>query len=140
MTVDDEALALIARARKVRRAIAQSLLDQAISHGAGAVTADVVRGMLGLADRARVIDLFAALAGGDIEAAFGEFRDQYDIGADPIVILNDLAEFVNFVTRVKIAPATAESGAYGETERLRAREFAAKLSMRGRRRGCGKCW
>jgi len=74
--------------------------------------------------------LFGALAGGDIEAAFREFRDQYDIGADPIVILSDLAEFVNFVTRVKIAPATADSGAYGETERLRGREFAAKLSIR----------
>ena len=42
----------------------------------------------------------------------------------------DLAEFVNFVTRVKIVPATADNVAFGETERVRAREFAAKLSMR----------
>jgi DNA polymerase-3 subunit gamma/tau len=45
-------------------------------------------------------------------------------------VLSDLAEFVNFVTRVKIVPATADNVAFGETERLRAREFAAKLSMR----------
>jgi len=46
------------------------------------------------------------------------------------VVLSDLAEFVNFVTRVKIVPATADNVAFGETERLRARDFAAKLSMR----------
>src|SRR4051812_38230309 len=86
--------------------------------------------MLGLADRTRIIDLFEKLAGGDIAGAFKEFREQYDVGADPIVVLSDLAEFVNFVTRVKIVPATADNVAFGETERLRARDFAAKLSMR----------
>ena len=86
--------------------------------------------MLGLADRTRVIDLFESLARGDIASAFKEFREQYDVGADPIVVLSDLAEFVNFVTRVKIVPATADNVAFSETERLRARDFASKLSMR----------
>jgi DNA polymerase-3 subunit gamma/tau len=94
------------------------------------VRADAVRQMLGLADRTRVIDLFESLARGDIASAFREFRDQYDTGADPIVVLSDLAEFVNFVTRVKVVPALADNVAFSETERLRAREFAAKLSMR----------
>ena len=107
-----------------------SLFDQAIAHAAGTVRADAVRQMLGLADRTRVIDLFDSLARGDIAGAFKEFREQYDVGADPIVVLSDLAEFVNFVTRVKIVPATADNVAFGETERVRAREFAAKLSMR----------
>ena len=107
-----------------------SLFDQAIAHAAGLVRADAVRQMLGLADRTRVIDLFDQLARGDIASAFREFREQYDVGADPVVVLSDLAEFVNFVTRVKIVPATADNVAFGETERVRAREFAAKLSMR----------
>ena len=77
-----------------------------------------------------MIDLFEHLARGDIASAFGEFRAQYDVGADPVVVLSDFAEFVNFVTRVKIVPATADNVAFGETERVRAREFAAKLSMR----------
>ena len=77
-----------------------------------------------------MIDLFNSLARGDISSAFKEFREQYDTGADPIVVLSDLAEFVNFVTRVKIVPATADNLAFGETERLRARDFASKLSMR----------
>ncbi len=128
--VEAEALGVIARAAEGSVRDSLSLFDQAIAHAAGTVRADAVRQMLGLADRTRVIDLFEKLAGGDIAGAFKEFREQYDVGADPIVVLSDLAEFVNFVTRVKIVPATADNVAFGETERVRAREFAAKLSMR----------
>ncbi len=128
--VEPEALGIIARAAEGSVRDSLSLFDQAIAHAAGTVRADAIRQMLGLADRTRVIDLFDSLARGDIAAAFTEFREQYDTGADPIVVLSDLAEFVNFVTRVKIVPATADNVAFGETERVRARDFAAKLSMR----------
>ncbi|WP_441238821.1 DNA polymerase III subunit gamma/tau [Bradyrhizobium sp. 930_D9_N1_4] len=128
--IEPEALGIIARAAEGSVRDSLSLLDQAIAHAAGDVKADAVRQMLGLADRTRVIDLFDSLARGDIASAFKEFRDQYDVGADPIVVLSDLAEFVNFVTRVKIVPATADNVAYGETERVRARDFASKISMR----------
>ena len=128
--VEPEALGIIARAAEGSVRDSLSLFDQAIAHAAGAVRADAVRQMLGLADRTRVIDLFEHLVGGDIASAFREFREQYDTGADPIVVLSDLAEFVNFVTRVKVVPATADNFAFGETERVRARDFAAKISMR----------
>ncbi|HEV3499673.1 MAG TPA: DNA polymerase III subunit gamma/tau [Bradyrhizobium sp.] len=127
---EPEALGIIARAAEGSVRDSLSLFDQAIAHAAGVVRADAVRQMLGLADRTRVIDLFEQLVRGDIASAFREFREQYDTGADPIVVLSDLAEFVNFVTRVKIVPATADNVAFGETERLRGRDFAAKLSMR----------
>src|SRR5947209_5376629 len=55
---------------------------------------------------------------------------RFDLRRVDADVLMGLAEFVNFVTRVKIVPATADNVAFGETERLRAREFAAKLSMR----------
>jgi DNA polymerase-3 subunit gamma/tau len=128
--VEPEALGIIARAAEGSVRDSLSLFDQAIAHAAGAVRADAVRQMLGLADRTRVIDLFGSLVRGDIASAFKEFREQYDTGADPIVVLSDLAEFVNFVTRVKIVPATADNVAFGETERVRARDFATKISMR----------
>src|SRR4029077_2472167 len=128
--VEPEALGIIARAAEGSVRDSLSLFDQAIAHAAGVVRADDIRQMLGLADRARIIDLFGALASGDIETAFREFRDQYDTGADPVVVMSDLAEFVNFVTRVKVVPATADSNALSETERLRGRDFASKLSMR----------
>jgi DNA polymerase III subunit gamma/tau len=127
---EPEALGIIARAAEGSVRDSLSLFDQAIAHAAGIVRADAVRQMLGLADRTRVIDLFDSLARGDIASAFKEFREQYDTGADPIVVLSDLAEFVNFVTRVKSVPATADNVAFGETERLRGRDFAAKLSIR----------
>jgi DNA polymerase III subunit gamma/tau len=127
---EPEALGIIARAAEGSVRDSLSLFDQAIAHAAGLVRADAVRQMLGLADRTRVIDLFDSLVRGDIASAFREFREQYDTGADPIVVLSDLAEFVNFVTRVKVVPATADNLAFGETERLRARDFASKLSMR----------
>jgi DNA polymerase-3 subunit gamma/tau len=128
--VEPAALALIARAAEGSVRDALSLLDQAIAHAAGPVRAEHVRQMLGLADRARVIDLFEALMRGDIAAALAELRGQYDIGADPTVVLTDLAEFTNFVTRVKVVPAVADDPALIEVERARGRALAEKLSMR----------
>jgi DNA polymerase III subunit gamma/tau len=128
--VEPEALALIARAAEGSVRDALSLLDQAIAHAAGSVQAEHVRQMLGLADRARVIDLFEALMGGDIAAALTELRAQYDIGAEPAVVLSDLAEFTHFVTRVKVVPAVADDPSLIEIERGRGRTFAEKLSMR----------
>jgi DNA polymerase-3 subunit gamma/tau len=128
--VEPEAFALIARAAEGSVRDALSLLDQAIAHAAGPVRAEDVRQMLGLADRARVIDLFEALMRGDVASALAEMRAQYDIGADPAVVLTDLAEFTHFVTRVKIVPAVADDPALIEVERARGRAFAEKLSMR----------
>jgi DNA polymerase-3 subunit gamma/tau len=128
--VEPAALGLIARAAEGSVRDSLSLLDQAIAHAAGAVRAEDVRQMLGLADRARVIDLFEALMRGDIAAALTELRAQYDIGADPAVVLADLAEFAHFVTRVKVVPAVADDPSLIEAERARGRAFAEKLSMR----------
>ena len=128
--IDDTALALIARASEGSVRDSLSLLDQAIAHAAGKVAAEDVRQMLGLADRVRIVDLFEQLMKGDIAAALGELRAQYDIGADPAVVLSDLAEFTHFVTRVKVIPAVADDVSLSEAERTRGRDFAPKLSMR----------
>jgi DNA polymerase-3 subunit gamma/tau len=130
ITVEPEALALIARAAEGSVRDSLSLLDQAIAHAAGPVRGEDVRQMLGLADRARTIDLFEAVMRGDLKAALAELRDQYDTGADPAVVLSDLAEFTHFVTRVKIVPAVADDLSLAEAERKRGRGFAEKLSVR----------
>jgi DNA polymerase-3 subunit gamma/tau len=142
---EPEALALIARAAEGSVRDSLSLFDQAIAHAGGAgnstmpagpVRAEDVRQMLGLADRSRVIDLFGALMRADIAAALKELRDQYDSGADPAMVLGDLAEFTHFVTRVKIVPSLADDVSLTEAERTRGRDFAAKLSMRV----LARCW
>jgi DNA polymerase-3 subunit gamma/tau len=130
VTAEPEALALIARAAEGSVRDALSLLDQAISHAAGAVRAEDVRQMLGLADAGRIIDLFDAVMRGDAARALGELRSQYDSGADPVVVLTELAEFTHFVTRVKVVPSVAEDRSLAEVERKRGRELAAGLSMR----------
>jgi DNA polymerase-3 subunit gamma/tau len=128
--VEPAALALIARAAEGSVRDSLSLFDQAIAHAAGPVRAEDVRQMLGLADRVRIVDLFEALMKGDVAAALGELRAQYDIGADPGVVLSDLAEFTHFVTRVKVVPTVADDVSLSEAERVRGRAFAAQLSMR----------
>jgi DNA polymerase-3 subunit gamma/tau len=136
--VEPDALALIARAAEGSVRDSLSLLDQAIAHSGGAgqenaagtVRAEDVRQMLGLADRVRIVDLFEALMKGDMAAALKELREQYDIGADPAVVLADLAEFTHFVTRVKVVPAVADDVSLSEAERVRGKAFATQLSMR----------
>ena len=107
-----------------------SLLDQAIAHGAGRVAAAAVRDMLGLADRAQVIDLFEATMRGDVAAAFVTLRAQYDAGADPAVTLADLATFTHLVTRLKLVPDAGKDPALTEAERSRGADFAQRLSIR----------
>ncbi|MBS7589622.1 DNA polymerase III subunit gamma/tau [Ancylobacter defluvii] len=130
VTIDAEALSLVARAAEGSVRDSLSLLDQAIAHGSGTVHAEQVRSLLGLADRGRIIDLFEALMKGDIGSALVELREQYDTGADPAVVIADLAEFTHLVTRLKILPQAAEDAALVEAERVRGRALAEALSMR----------
>ena len=128
--VDDAALAMIARAAEGSARDSLSIFDQAIAHGAGHVSAEAVRSMLGLADRARIVDLFEHVMRGDVAAALGELRSQYDVGADPAAVLTDLAEFNHLVTRLRFVPSAAEDASLSEEERVRGLDFAQKLSVR----------
>ena len=128
--IEDGALTMIARAAEGSARDALSILDQAIAHAAGTVSAEEVRQMIGLADRALVIDLFAEVMGGDIAAALGRLKQLFDVGADPAVVLEDLAAFTHLVTRLKLAPSAADDEALTAEERGRGKDFAEKLSLR----------
>ncbi|MBB4301971.1 DNA polymerase-3 subunit gamma/tau [Rhodobium orientis] len=130
VAVVPEALTLIARAAEGSARDSLSLLDQAIAHAGGSIRTEDVRDMLGLADRARVIDLFARLMAGDVAGALAELDSQYEVGADPAVVLIDLAEFVHLVTRLKFAADAVGGVAVTEEERRRGSEFAENLSVR----------
>ncbi|MBO6756475.1 MAG: DNA polymerase III subunit gamma/tau [Roseibium sp.] len=128
--ISDEALLLIARAGEGSARDSLSLLDQAMAHASGPVEADDLRQMLGLADRARVIDLFEHVMAGRIAEAIDELQAQYEVGADPAVVLTDLADFTHLVTRLKVAPKAADEASVTEIERVRGQAFAEKLSIR----------
>jgi len=66
---EPEALALISRAAGGSMRDALSLLDQAIAHGAGRVTADGARDMLGAIDETYILRLMEAVAREDVNAA-----------------------------------------------------------------------
>ena len=128
--ITDDALALITRAAEGSARDATSLLDQAISHGAGETTADQVRAMLGLADRGRVMDLFDMIMRGDAAAALNELGSQYSDGADPMAVIRDLAEITHWISVVKITPNSAEDPTISPDERTRGVALANALSMR----------
>lgn len=124
-----EALAMIARAAEGSARDGLSLLDQAIAHGGGSVQADTVRSMLGLADRARIVDLFQHVVRGDVAAALAEFNGQYEAGANPVVVLTDLADFTHLVTRLKYVPDSASDSSLSEIERVRGLEFSQTIAV-----------
>jgi DNA polymerase III subunit gamma/tau len=130
VAIDDEALALIARAAEGSVRDSLSLLDQAISHGAGEISAESVRAMLGLADRARVIDLFGMVLKGDLPGALHEMQAQYQAGADPLIVMTELASFTHLVTRLKVTPEAASDASLTQIERQRGGEWAGQLSIR----------
>lgn len=129
ISCEQEALSMIARAAEGSARDGLSLLDQAIAHGGGSVQVETVRGMLGLADRARIVDLFAHVVNGDVTAALSEFTAQYEAGANPVVVLTDLADFTHLVTRFKYIPDAAEDPSLSEVERLRGAEFASSVAV-----------
>jgi DNA polymerase-3 subunit gamma/tau len=125
--ISPEALALIARAADGSVRDGLSMLDQAIAHGGGVVDAAQVRDMLGLADRSRVLELFEKTMKGDAPAMIDLLGDMHDSGADPVVVLQDLLEITQWVTRLKVAP---EAGAnVADSERAQGMAMAQKLSM-----------
>ncbi|MDC0739156.1 DNA polymerase III subunit gamma/tau [Cognatishimia sp. SS12] len=128
--ITDDALALITRAAEGSARDATSLLDQAISHGAGETNADQVRAMLGLADRGRVLDLYDMILRGDAGAAMSELSGQYADGADPLAVLRDLAEVTHWVSVVKITPEAADDPTISPDERARGQAMAEQLPMR----------
>jgi DNA polymerase-3 subunit gamma/tau len=102
VAVEPEALALIARAAEGSARDGLSILDQAIAHGPGGVSADQVRAMLGLSDRGAVRRLLGLLLSGDAPGSLAALRDQYDLGVEPNAVLRGLLESVHGITRAKV--------------------------------------
>ena len=132
MVLSDEVLKLVARAADGSARDALSLLDRALTHmdGDTPLTEQDMRGLLGLADRGRIFDLFDMLMRGDVTAGLAEFEAQYAMGADPATILADLAELTHWLTRMKFVAAAQEDVAFSAQLRQRGQEAAEHLSTR----------
>ena len=129
VTVEDEALALIARAADGSARDGLSILDQAIAMAHEAVGADQVRTMLGLADRAQIYDLFEAVMAGRLAESLELLATMHAHGADPLVVLQDLLALTHWVTKAKTAPSALTEPGISELERTRGAAFAEALSV-----------
>ena len=107
-----------------------SLLDQAIAQaGGGAVTAELVTDMLGLADRSALFDLFEAVMQGRVADALAILDAQHARGADPATVLRDLLGLVHTLTRLKSVPDLAQGNSLPELERTRGAALAESLPI-----------
>ncbi len=102
---EPEALALIARAAEGSARDGLSILDQAIAHGSGGVTAGQIRDMLGLSDRGAVRRLFGHLLSGDAPAVLAALAEQHELGVEPASLLHGLLEAAHGITRAKVGGA-----------------------------------
>lgn len=102
VAADAEALAMIAAAAEGSARDGLSILDQAIAHadlgGGGAVSADQVRDMLGLADKTVQRDLFAALLGGEGRTLLDLVDHQFALGVEPLALLRAAMELCHRIT------------------------------------------
>src|SRR6185436_8339615 len=103
-----DALLLIARAAAGSMRDALSLLDQAISHGAGKLEAAGVREMLGAVDETYLLRLLEALAAGDgaALAAIAEEMQARTLSFD--IALQDLASLLLRLTLAQTVPGALE--------------------------------
>jgi DNA polymerase III subunit gamma/tau len=131
MKIEDEAVAMIARAADGSVRDGLSILDQAMALSQGIITADLVKSMLGLSDRAALLDLFEQMVTGDATAALTTVADLYRAGADAAQVIQDLLDITHLLSKfqaAKAAPATVEPN-MASSERARAADMAARLTM-----------
>lgn len=123
LKADEEALHMIAKAADGSARDGLSLLDQAISLGAGTVKADIVKNMIGLADITQTFDLFENLLNGDTKQVIITLQEQYKNGADPLSLLKDLISLTHLIAKVKLVPSFINDNSVSEAEK----EFCAKV-------------
>ena len=124
--VEDEALQAIARAAEGSARDGLSILDQAIAHGEGRVTAAEVRSMLGLADRGRIGRLLDTVLKGDATATLEQLDEAHSLGIEPAALLRGLMESLHAITRAKAG--AAEDALQSAEEREGARTLSASIS------------
>ncbi|WP_338504403.1 DNA polymerase III subunit gamma/tau [Sphingomonas kaistensis] len=101
VSIEPDALLMIARAAEGSARDGLSLLDQAIAHGGGEVKTEAVRDMLGLADRGRVRRLLSLLIAGDASGSLAELDEAQALGIDPTALLRGLMEQIHAASRAK---------------------------------------
>jgi DNA polymerase-3 subunit gamma/tau len=127
---EEAAIAMIARAADGSVRDGLSILDQAMALDGEKITAQGVEEMLGLADRAKSLDLLEQALSGEMPGALDILDDLYRNGADPLVVMQDLLDLTHMLTKLRAVPEAKDmKHAMAADEVKRAGELAGKLSM-----------
>ena len=119
---EEDALSMIARAADGSVRDGLSILDQAIALSDDTITAENVKNMLGLSDRAQSLDLLEHALGGNIKDALGVMESMYENGANPNQLIEDLLNLTHELTKARAVPENEQA-----SEKIK--ELASKLSM-----------
>jgi DNA polymerase-3 subunit gamma/tau len=125
VAVEPDALAAIARAAEGSARDGLSILDQAIAHGGGKVTAAEVRDMLGLADRGRIRRMLDTIIAGDAATTLAQLDESHSLGIEPAALLRGLMESLHAITRAKAG--SAEDALLSAEERDAAQALAGSI-------------
>ena len=93
-----EALAMIARAAEGSVRDSLSLLDQAATMTADALSAETVANMLGRPGRGESQAVLTAALAGDVTAALTAFANAYAHGAEPEMLIADLLDLIHLAS------------------------------------------
>lgn len=129
IAADNEALQIIAKAADGSARDGLSMLDQAISLGAGKVETGIVKNMIGLADRNQTFELFEQLVKGQTDALLGNIQEQYKNGVNPLTILQDLVNITHMIAKAKIIPSSADEISLSENEKDLCKRLAPEISI-----------
>ena len=108
---EKDGLALVARGANGSMRDALSLLDQAIAHGGGKVSAAAVSDMLGTIDQSHLLRLVEALAAGDAAAAVTVADEMQARSLSFDTALADLASLLLRLALAQSLPGTADEPA-----------------------------
>ena len=129
LKAEDEALHMIAKAADGSARDGLSLLDQAISLGAGVVKTDIVKEMIGLADRSQTFELFEKLVLGDTKETIIKLQEQYKNGANSTTLLQDLINITHLLAKTKLVPSFVNDPSLSEAEKELCQRLGAKVSI-----------
>ncbi len=129
INAEGEALDIIAKAADGSARDGLSLLDQSIVLGNGKIDTEIVKKMLGLADRSQTLTLFEELVKGDMEKVLAMISEQYTNGATPIIILQDLINITHDVAKIKIIPGLLNTAGYSEVEKQAFTDLSSSCSL-----------
>lgn len=129
ISADEEALQILARAADGSARDGLSLLDQAIVLGNGKIKTDTVIEMIGLADRSQTLELFENLLAGDMQAVLKSLHNQYQNGANPLAILQDLIAVTHMLAKVKIIPTAVSDETLSEHDRNLCQKLGGSISI-----------